>query len=246
MATVEINSANETEVSLEQEAQLQEKAQQETEQPTQETKQEEQRPEWLPEKFKNAEDLAKAYSELEKKMSTNEPKEEVKAEQEQTGYISKYYDEFSETGAISENSYKELDKMGLSKELVDGYIAGQKAIADTEVQTIHNSIGGSENYNKILDWAKGNLNEAEVEAFNTTLDNGSIEQVKFAVQAIASRAGVSTEPKQSMFVGDTINVGGDVFESIAQVTEAISNPKYDKDPAYRKQVEDKISRSSII
>ena len=28
------------------------------------------RPEWLPEKFKNAEDLAKAYSELEKKQST--------------------------------------------------------------------------------------------------------------------------------------------------------------------------------
>ena len=31
------------------------------------------RPEWLPEKFKNAEELAKAYGELEKKQSTPEP-----------------------------------------------------------------------------------------------------------------------------------------------------------------------------
>ena len=35
----------------------------------------EQRPEWLPEKFKNPEDLAKSYGQLEKKIATHVPKE---------------------------------------------------------------------------------------------------------------------------------------------------------------------------
>ena len=64
-----------------------------TEPDTQAQNIENQRPEWLPEKFKNAEDLAKAYSELEKQFSSKKdepvkeeasedltiPKEEVKS-----------------------------------------------------------------------------------------------------------------------------------------------------------------------
>jgi len=38
----------------------------------------EDRPEWLPEKFKSAEDLARAYSELEKKLGTRTPAQEEK------------------------------------------------------------------------------------------------------------------------------------------------------------------------
>ena len=44
-----------------------------------EAKPTETRPDWLPEKFKSAEDLAKAYSELEKKQSA--PTEEAPTEQ---------------------------------------------------------------------------------------------------------------------------------------------------------------------
>ena len=45
------------------------------------------RPEWLPEKFKNAEDMANAYSELEKKMgagANEQEQEEVQQEEEQS------------------------------------------------------------------------------------------------------------------------------------------------------------------
>lgn len=41
------------------------------------------RPEWLPEKFKSAEDMAKAYSELEKKMSSGKTKEEDSTNEEE-------------------------------------------------------------------------------------------------------------------------------------------------------------------
>ena len=105
--------------------------------------------------------------------------------------MNKFYNEFAEEGQLSEKSYDELNKMGLDKQLVDGYIAGQEAIANSEVRMIHETVGGEDNYKKVIDYAKTNLSEAEQNAFNETLDSGSIEQVKFAVQAIASRAGVS-------------------------------------------------------
>ena len=206
------------------------------------------RPEWLPEKFKTAEDLAKAYSELEKKQS--EPVQEVQETvpeptQEATG-MDKFYSEYQDKGQLSEQSYEELNKMGLDKNLVDGYIAGQEAIANNDVQAVHNLVGGADNYSKLIEFAKTNLSEAEQNAFNDTLETGSIEQVKFAVQSIASTAGISSEQPQTMINGDSIETASDVFESSAQVIEAMNDKRYQTDPAYRKTVEDKIARSTAI
>ena len=107
------------------------------------------RPEWLPEKFKNAEDLAKAYSELEKKQSEPvQPTCEDKTYENETTPepMDKFYSEYQEKGQLSEQSYEELNKMGLNKDLVDGYIAGQEAIANNDVQAVHNLVGGADNY----------------------------------------------------------------------------------------------------
>ena len=104
------------------------------------------RPNWLPEKFKSAEDMAKAYSELEKKQSTettDEPNmQQMRADAEASEGMNKFYNEYQDKGELSQNSYDELSKMGLDKSLVDGYIAGQQSIANTEVQQIHNTVGG--------------------------------------------------------------------------------------------------------
>ena len=211
------------------------------------------RPNWLPEKFKSAEELAKAYGELEKKMSAPQQEEqpvesvEENTEPEEVQQLDKYYDEFIENNQLSEKSYEELDAMGLSKDLVDGYIAGQKALADNDVATIHNVVGGQDNYANLLDWSAKNLSQTEKDAFNDTIDNGSTEQVKQAVTGLMARAGMSADnPQQSLFEGDTENVATDVFKSVAQVTEAMNDPRYSKDPAFRKEVEDKLARSSVI
>jgi len=207
------------------------------------------RPDWLPEKFKSAEDMAKAYSELEKKQSepVEQPAEDRTYENETTPQpMDKFYSEYQDNGSLSEQSYEELNKMGLDKNLVDGYIAGQEAIANNDVQIVHNTVGGADNYNKLIDYAKTNLSEAEQNAFNDTLETGSIEQVKFAVMGIASRAGINAEQPQSMINGDSIETSSDTFESSAQVIEAMNDPRYAKDPAFRKSVEDKIARSTAI
>ena len=211
------------------------------------------RPNWLPEKFKSAEELAKAYSELEKKMSVpqeeqaEEPVEQTSEEPVETQQLDKYYDEFIENNQLSDKSYEELDALGLPKDLVDGYIAGQKALADNDVSEVQNVVGGQENYAQLLDWSSQNLNQAEKDAFNDTIDNGSTEQVKIAVQGLMARAGMSpNNPQQDMFEGSVNNTNTDTFGSVAQVTDAMNDPRYSKDPAYRKEVEDKLARSSVI
>ena len=178
------------------------------------TSDQEVRPNWLPEKFASAEDLAKAYGELEKKMSA--PKEEVAESTEEAPQevqqLDKYYEEYTENNELSDKSYTELEGMGLSRDLVDGYIAGQKALADNDVATIHNVVGGQDNYANLLDWSAKNLSQSEKDAFNDTIDNGSTEQVKQAVTGLMARAGMSADnPQQSLFEGDTENVATDVF-----------------------------------
>ena len=242
---VEVNPEETNNISLEQEAKQQEA---EVNKPT-ETKEE--RPSWLPEKFSNAEELAKAYSALERKQSQPEEPAQQEAQQvaedSQVNSLEKYYSEYAENGVISDKSYEELGQMGLGRDLVDGYIEGQKAIVDNDVQQVHDVVGGQENYQKIIDFAQNNLSDAEVNAFNETLDYGSIEQVKFAVQAIASRANVSasSEP-QEMLQGDTETASVDAFQSVAQVVEAMNDKRYSSDPAYRKEVETKIAKSSVL
>jgi len=253
---VEVKSDGEANPSLEEQAKLQEEtiANTNTATTTEEVKVEgEPRPEWLPEKFNSAEDLAQAYSELEKKFSSNETSEPSQQEarrmaeenQQAENTLEPFYAEYAEAGELSEKSYEDLAKLGFDRNLVDGYIAGQTAIADNEARMVKETVGGEENYSKMIEWAGQNLSQAEQEAFNSTLDNGSIEQVKLAVSAIANRAGITGEAKQEMLQGE-VNVIPDVFNSVAQVTEAMNDPRYEKDPAYRKEVELKLGRSNVI
>ena len=208
----------------------------------------EERPEWLPEKFKTAEDLAKAYTGLEKEFSSR-PKEEAKPEEQvqetQKQGLDKYYSEFADKGELTDKSYTELAKQGLDKKLVDSYIDGQKLVAETNTKSVQDVAGGKEEYSELVDWAGKNLSEAEQTVFNNMVDSGDIEQAKFAVQGLMAKANVN-QKQQSLFEGTSDVVSRDAFTSVSQVTDAMNDPRYEKDPAFRKEVEQKISRSKVI
>ena len=222
----------------------------EVREPKTEMQSSEDRPEWLPEKFSNAEELAKAYGALEKEFSGRDkqdvkPTEETKAEEAPQQGLDKYYEEYAEKGELAETSYNELAKLGLDKTLVDSYIEGQNLISDTNTKTIQDIAGGKEEYTELVSWATDNLSDAEVKVFNDMVEGGDIETAKFAVQGLMSKAGAN--PKQpSLFEGTSDVVSKDAFASVAQVTEAMNDPRYETDPAYRKQVEEKIGRSTVI
>ena len=231
-------------------AKVRQLSQEEMQQSTQDkTYENEARPAWLPEKFKNAEELAKAYTGLEKEFSSRPKEEEAKPTEEvqeaENKGLDKYYTEFAETGELKETSYAELAKQGLDKKLVDSYIEGQKLVADTKTKSIQDVAGGKEEYTELVDWASKNLSEAETKVFNDMVDSGDVETAKFAVQGLMSKANIN--PKQpSLFEGTSDVVSRDAFTSVSQVTDAMNDPRYEKDPAYRKMIEDKIGRSTVI
>jgi hypothetical protein len=213
------------------------------------------KPDWLPEKFESAEELAKAYGELEKKMGGNNetqetPEQPVTQEQaeEATGIqLDKFYDEFADKGELTNQSYEELAKQGLNKDLVDSFIQGQNALAEQQSNEMHSIVGGKDNYESMVNWASENLTETESTAFNAIMEKGNRDEMQLAINGMNSRWKSSVGANEPRTIrGTAPKINSDVYKSTYEVAEAINNPKYAKDTFYRKQVEDKIKRSNIL
>ena len=206
------------------------------------------RPSWLPEKFESAEDMAKSYVELEKVYSAK--KEEAPVEQkeaeEATGLsLDPYYKEYADSGTLSDKSYTDLQDKGLSKELIDNYISGQKALADNQLGQIYQVAGNKESYDEIVKWAGENLPQTEVHTFNNTIENGSMEEAIMAASGLKARYDNAVGVVPNLVKGgisSTVNA----YQSTAEIISAINDPRYQVDTAYRKGVEDKIKRSNAI
>jgi hypothetical protein len=255
--TVTENTEEEN-ISLEKQAAMQEEAAEQRGQTleTPEETQEEttpERPEWLDEKFESPEDLAKAYAELQKKQSskTEEKVEETNEETETTNKstnttVSKATEEFAEKGELSDKTFVELEKAGLPREFVEAYIRGQEALSTSQALDIQNEVGGNANYNAMADWAAENLSDNDVDAFNDIVESGTIEQAKMAVKGMYAQflSGGGQPPELSQ--GGTSGSSVKPFNSAAQVTEAMRDPRYGTDPAYRETVEKRLAVSSVL
>lgn len=203
-------------------------------------------------KYESPEDLEKAYIELQKKLGA--PREEPTAEQAESEAKSvlgeqdfdKYTAEFREKGSLSEESYKAIESTGVSRSLVDAYIAGQQAIADRQVQEVYGSVGGESSYVELVQWASENLEEDEIEVFNADVESGDMKKAKFAVRSLAARRAAAGGPPASRIEGKASPSSGETFTSMRQVVRAMSDPRYQDDPAYRAEVTAKLARSKDL
>lgn len=208
------------------------------------------RPNWLPEKFSSEEDLAKAYAELEKRMSgktTEVPKVETPTTPpiKNAGDFSKFTQEFTEKGALSEGSYKELESKGIPKDLVDAFIAGQKAQAQTTQDKYLGMVGGADKYNTMVAWAAENFSEGEVAAYNKAMSSGDDAQVTFAINALKSRFDSNSGPQRTVTGNQTSQAGLKPFNSHQSMVLAMKDPRYNSDPDYRQEVMERVRISRI-
>jgi hypothetical protein len=269
---VQINEVNEEEnISLESQAAMQEEAAQQRNQTLEadpkEGKEtieeqlkvdevpEEERPEWLDEKFDNPEDMAKAYKELQKKMS--EPKADKKAAKKgveepagaevTTGAIESARNEFSESGELSDSTFDALEAAGLPRAFVEQYINGQEAMSIQQASSIQESIGGAGNYEAMAEWASENMADGDLDAFNAIVEGPSVEQARITVKGMYAQFQAAGGKGPALVQGSTSGDSGvKPFGSTAQVTEAMRDPRYASDPAYRENVEKRMSVSSIF
>ena len=248
-------------VSLEKQAAMQEEAaeqrnqslQSNTEEPQEEAAEE--RPEWLDEKFESPEELAKAYNELQKKQSSPKNKAEKKEKTEKTEeapssktveVISDASQEFYDKGELSDKSFIELEKAGISRDMVEAYIRGQESLATSQALDIQNEVGGNANYNAMADWASDNMSDGDLDGFNSIVESGSIDQAKMAVKGLYAQFISAGGQPPELSQGGTSGSSVKPFGSAAQVTEAMRDPRYSSDPAFRDNVEKRLAVSNVL
>lgn len=160
---------------------------------------------------------------------------------------------WQQEGRLSEDDYTALEGAGFSREMVDSYLTGlqyrtsqDSALATQEVLAIKQEYGGEAQYSRMIEWAGNNMSQEEINDFNQLINTQPIGAVRLAIAGLHARytAAEGREPK--LLGGRAAKGGNDKFESTAQLVEAMKDPRYQNDPAYRNKIQAKLSRSSIF
>jgi len=168
--------------------------------------------------------------------------------------ISKHFHETK--GEITDEMYKTLEDTGLSRASIDSYLAGRAAesgytsnqvedLTDAQINKIQESVGGADQYTKMITWANENMEPSTLETFNTMVSNGNADAVQLAVNGMKAEYEAKEGYEGTMLTGKPAKASGDVFRSQAEVVKAMSDIRYDRDPAYRQDLFDKLERSNI-
>jgi hypothetical protein len=157
-----------------------------------------------------------------------------------------YAKEYADNGALSDESISKLVASGIPEPIIRNYLDGIGAISERQTQQIYGLVGGETQYNSMMEWAAENLDEGEIEAFNTIMDKGEAGSMQMAVRGLQARYSQNVGQPAKLIQGETTGPSGGAFRSVAEVTEAMKDPRYAKDPAYRRDVENRLRTSNIL
>ena len=198
----------------------------------------------------DTEDTAEVESE-----ETTEETEETPEVSEAAELITSASDEFSEKGELTPETIEKFSSMN-SKELVEAYLQVQSSlpqvnsqaaeIADAQVNDIKNFAGGEKAYNDLVSWAGENLGQSDIDAFDQIVGTGSVEAIKLAVSGLKSQYDNANGYEGQMYTGKAPKTNQDVFRSQAELVAAMSDRRYDNDPAYRQDIIAKLERSENL
>ena len=218
-------------------------------------------------KYESAEELEKAYIELQKKLGESNDglreetqqgerrEEEVEEQQPEADPLvdllnSASEEYYSNEGKLSEETMSKLSELD-SKDLIEAYmqIQSQPTQVDDftadQVTDIQNFVGGEQQYNGLVSWAAENMPENFVQAFDNLINVGDPDMVKLAVVGLQAAFQEANGYEGRMLSGKPAETKADVFRSQAEVVQAMSDPRYDRDPAYRQDVFAKLDRSDL-
>ena len=217
-------------------------------------------------KYKSAEELEKAYKELESKLGDKpeqaEPETETEPEpttlSDNANVITSASDEYyANNGKLSPETLQKFSSMS-SQDLVNAYLEVTKSpdwqaqppsevadISDAQINQVKNSAGGEAAYQNMVQWAGANLDAKSVEAFDQIIATGSLDAINFAVKGLKSQYDAANGVEGTMVQGKAAPDRGDVFRSQAELVAAMSDRRYDNDPAYRQDIIEKLDRSDL-
>ena len=149
-------------------------------------------------------------------------------------------EEFQANGDLSPETRAKLAAQGFTEEIVNTYIAGQQALVQKHMEDIASVVGGMEQMATVCEWARNNLPKELRDSYDKIHDPAVLKVIlKDLERQMNDSEGVIPQQLQ----GGAGERGGDYFESMAEVEEAINDPRYSKDPVYRNKVAQKLTAS---
>ena len=217
-------------------------------------------------KYKSAQELEKAYMELQSKLGEQEKGETEVAEKEPEDkptlsegatLITSATDEYYANGnELSPETLQKFSSMS-SQDLIKAYMEVQQLpeyqqaqqtqveISESQVNQIKNAAGGEAAYSNIINWAKSNLEAEQINAFDEVVNSGSVQAINLAVAGLKAQYDNANGVEGRMVTGKAPTNSGDVFRSQQELVAAMNDVRYDRDPAYRQDVIEKLDRSNL-
>ena len=217
-------------------------------------------------KYKSAQELEKAYMELQSKLGEQEKGETEVAEKEPEDkptlsegatLITSASDEYYANGnQLSPETLQKFSSMS-SQDLIKAYMEVQQLpeyqqaqqtpveISESQVNQIKNAAGGEAAYSNIINWAKSNLEAEQINAFDDVVNTGSVQAINLAVAGLKAQYDNANGVEGRMVTGKAPTNSGDIFRSQQELVAAMNDPRYDRDPAYRQDVIEKLDRSNL-
>ena len=215
-------------------------------------------------KYKNAEELEKGYLELQQKLSSDkeeapaaeaeETKEETEAEQT---VLDRIWEEATSREEFSPELTEEISKLS-STDLANMYLdyrqanegaepqEGGRDFSEADIKELKGVVGGEENYANMIDWAQKSLNEQEVKMFDAVMQKGDPLAAFFAVRSLAYAYNDAVGYDGNMVQGKAPRQSNDQFRSQQEFVAAMGDPRYEEDPAYRRDIMEKLDRSPNV
>ena len=173
-----------------------------------------------------------------------EAEEEPEVEEKETGDFDAFAKEFEETGELTKESFDKLEGMGVPRAYVEQYLAGisaERGLAEAQAFAI---TGGEDGYKEMLEWCGGNLSDSDIDTFNVAVNEP--ESRNKAIKKMHERYLEDVGTGGNLLMGETpVQHNSNSYESFEQLVKDQQDPRYDTDPAYRRMVMQKLSRSDI-
>lgn len=172
-------------------------------------------------KYENAQELEKAYLELQSKFGEGQEDEEG----------------VEEDPEAEQEEYEETEE--------DEDVEEEYVVTDEDIAALQGIVGGPEEYAQIIEWAKDGLSEQEISMYDHVMESNDPIAMFFAIRSLGNSYENAVGSEGELLTGTASYSPQDVYRSQAEVLQAMADPRYDNDPAYRQDVFDKLERSPV-
>lgn len=208
----------------------------------------------LPEKFKgkSAEEIAKAYTELEKLKARQVGEEEVEeapikdGEEEEADEIDleEYYKQYVETGEFDAEA---LSKLGVDVQEVQEQFEYAAYKQQKAIDAVLSPLGISlDEVTEAASWLSETQGEAEAEALNEALATSTVSVQRVLIKGLMDSYKEATNITDVLHTNEPQSLPTQGYKTQEEFFKDVGSPEYANNPKFRERVEKKMAKSDIF